>query len=153
MNDQQTQVLADEMAIRNLVAHLALLADRAPDLKEYLDCFTEDAIWEYAEAARARVKDGQEGLRLVGRAAIETDRLRLRGERFQGPSGKRFHVNTTLEVTVHGDGTAEAQSYWLFVDGEGTPPQVRRIGHYHDRFRKAASGWKLAHRTVSPADM
>jgi hypothetical protein len=152
MTDEQMQVLADELAIRNLVAHLAILADRAPDLQEYLGCFTEDAIWEFAAPAGLQGEAGPEGLRLVGRTAIEADRMRLRGERFQGPASNTFHLNTTLDITVHGDGTAEAQSYWLFVDGNGAP-QLRRIGHYHDRFRKTASGWKLAHRTVSPADM
>jgi hypothetical protein len=133
--------LADEMEIRNLVARLAHLADRAPTLEEYLTCFTPDAVWEYAEGAR-----------FVGRAEIEKDRLRLRGEVFQGPGAKTFHVNTTLMVQVKSDGTAEAQSYWLFVDGKGEP-QIKRLGHYHDRFRRTSEGWKLARRTVSPADM
>jgi hypothetical protein len=149
MTDVQTK-LADEMEIRNLVARLAHLADRAPTLDEYLPCFTADAVWEYSTGAPSGHPHGRSG-RFAGRAEIEQDRRRLRAENFQGPGSKTFHVNTTLAVQVHDDGTAEAQSYWLFVDGKGEP-QIRRIGHYHDHFRRTPEGWRLTHRIVSPAD-
>lgn len=149
MDDPRLQRLADEADIRNLVARLAHLADLAPTLDAYLACFTEDAIWEYSEAARATVADERPGLRVVGVAAIAADRGRLRDEKFQGPGANTFHVNTTLAVRVLSETEAEAESYWLFVSGD-SEPQVRKIGHYHDRFRRTAQGWKLAHRVVSP---
>lgn len=146
------QRLADEAEVRNLVARLAHLADLAPNFDDYLACFTEDAIWEYSEATRAKVTDGRPGLRVVGVAAIAADRGRLRAEKFQGPGTNTFHVNTTLAVRVLSETEAEAQSYWLFVSGDGEP-QVRKIGHYHDTFRRTPQGWKLAHRVVTPNAM
>jgi hypothetical protein len=152
MDDQILRRLADESELRNLVARLAHLADYAPTLDEYLDCFTEDAVWEYSEATRAKVTDGRPGLRVQGRAAIAADRQRLRAEGFQGPGTNTFHVNTTLAVRVLRDDEAEAESYWLFVSGEGEP-QVRKIGRYHDRFRRVGGRWRLARREVTPNAM
>jgi hypothetical protein len=149
MSDARLAKLADEFEIRNLVARLAHLADLAPDLEEYLSLFTEDAIWEYSEAARQTVPPPHDHLRMVGREAIAANRRKLRGEGFQGLGTKTFHVNTTLAVRVGEDGTAEAESYWIFVDGKGDPV-VRKIGHYHDTFRKTPEGWKMTHRVVSP---
>jgi 3-phenylpropionate/cinnamic acid dioxygenase small subunit len=150
MTDGLAQI-ADEMAIRNLVARLAHLADGGSTLEEYLTHFTEDAIWEYSEETRALAGPDAPNMRLVGVTAIEADRRRLRGAAFQGPRSKTYHLNTTLEVRLLGDGAAEAQSYWLFVAAEGAP-QIRRVGHYQDRFRRTEAGWKLAHRIVTPAD-
>jgi hypothetical protein len=152
MDDARLRLLTDESEIRNLVARLAHLADLAPTLDEYLTCFTEDAVWEYSEAARATVTDGRPGLRVEGRAAIAADRQRLRGDRFQGPGTNTFHVNTTLAVRVLSETEAEAQSYWLFVSGQGAP-QVSKLGHYHDYFRRTSEGWKLARRVVTPNAM
>jgi hypothetical protein len=30
---------------------------------------------------------------------------------------------------------------------------VSKLGHYHDRFRRTAEGWKLARRVVTPNAM
>jgi hypothetical protein len=149
MDDLRLGWLADEAEIRNLVARLAHLADFAPTLDEYLACFTEDAVWEYDEAARSQVDPNRPGLRLVGAEAIAADRKRLRAEGFQGPGTNTFHVNTTLAVRVRGEAEADAESYWLFVSGQGEP-LVRKIGRYQDRYRRTAGGWKLAHRIVTP---
>jgi hypothetical protein len=153
MSDVSLAKLADEFEIRNLVARLAHLADLAPNLDEYLTLFTEDGIWEYSEASRAQVATPREGLRVVGRAAIAADRGRLRAEKFQGRGTTTYHVNTTLAVRVHDDGTAESESYWIFVDGKGDTPKVSKIGHYHDTYRRTPEGWKLAHRVVTPSAM
>lgn len=153
MNSEDLRRLSDENEIRNLVARLAHMADLAPTLDEYLDCFTDDAVWEYSEASRATVTDGRPGLRVAGRAVIADDRQRLRRDRFQGPGTNTFHVNTTLTVRILDADNAEAESYWLFIDGKGGNPQVRKIGRYHDRFRRIGGGWKLARREVTPSTM
>ncbi|HXA34137.1 MAG TPA: nuclear transport factor 2 family protein [Acidimicrobiales bacterium] len=144
MTEQAIQQLADEMEIRNLVAHLAHLADMAKDLDEYLECFTEDAVWEFPG-------DG-EGLahsQNMGRDAIKADRFERRNDRFQGPGTNTRHVNTTLSVRVLSDETAEAESYWLFVTDTTGQPQVRSMGHYFDRFRRTDDGWKFASRQIT----
>ena len=149
MNDRLDK-LADEFEIRNLVARLAHLADRAPDLEEYLDCFTEDAIWEVSPESLAKITAPVSRPHLVGRAAIEADRLHVREIKHQGPGAETFHANTTLAVRVGDDGTAEAESYWLFIDAK-FEPAIKRIGHYHDRFQRTDNGWRLARRVVTPS--
>ena len=137
--------LAAELAIRNLVARIFLLADQAPDLDEYLTCFTEDAIWERVGDDGRPPPGAHVGSRLVGVEAIAADRRKIREVGYQGPGTNTWHVNTTLAVRVNDDGTADAESYWLFVESlEQT--RVRSIGHYRDRFRLTEGGWKLAHR-------
>jgi hypothetical protein len=148
MSDVRTARLADELEIRNLVARLALLADRAPALDEYLALFTEDAVWEFSAESRALVPP-RDGLRVEGRAAIGADRVRLRGKGTQGPGTNTYHINTTLAVRVLDDDAAEAESYWMLMDGKGEP-KITRIGHYHDSFRRTPEGWKLARREVTP---
>ena len=144
---------ADELAIRNLIARFALLADRGGDLTDYLACLAEDAIWEYSEETRKHASPDQPGLRLVGKAAIEADRKRMRASAFQGPATKTYHLNTTLEVRFLNDDEAEAESYWVYVDAKAQGgPAIRRIGHYLDRFRRTAAGWQYTLRSVTPSE-
>jgi ketosteroid isomerase-like protein len=144
---------ADELAIRNLIARFALLADRGGDLTEYLSYLTEDMIWEYSEETRKQTAPDQPGLRLVGKAAIKADRERMRASAFQGPATKTYHLNTTLAVRFLADDRAEAESYWVYVDAKAQGgPAIRRIGHYLDTFQRTADGWKYAHRIVTPSE-
>src|SRR5262245_15158488 len=108
----------------------------APDLDEYLALFTEDAVWERADYETLGVPGPHVGGKLVGRAAIEADRKKVRADGHQGPGSRKWHVNTTLAVKVNDNGTASAQSYWLFVGSKETPPRVLSIGTYRDSFRR-----------------
>jgi 3-phenylpropionate/cinnamic acid dioxygenase small subunit len=144
MTDSAIQQLADEMAIRNLIAGLAHLADMG-DLDDYLTSFTEDAVWEFPG-------DDREGLnhsRTEGHKAIRADREERRANRFQGPGTHTRHVNTTLAVRVLDHEHAEAESYWLFVTDTTGEPKVSSIGHYFDRFVRTDDGWKFASRQIT----
>ena len=145
MASDPVQRLADEMEIRNLVAHVAHLADMTPDLDDYLPCFTADAVWEM----NANAAEGLSHSRTVGHEEILADRRERRGDGFQGPGTHTRHVNTTLAVTVHDDDTAEAESYWLFIGDTDSQPVLRAIGHYRDQFRRTDEGWKLSHRQIT----
>ena len=48
MSDDRAQRAADALEIRDVLARLALLADDADDLDEYMALYTEDAHWEAA---------------------------------------------------------------------------------------------------------
>jgi 3-phenylpropionate/cinnamic acid dioxygenase small subunit len=148
MTDTRIAKLADEMEIRNLVATVARLADLAPDLSEYLTLWTEDGVYD----VRSPIGAPGEGVRLVvsGRAELEENRTKLRSSGFQGPGTDLWHLNTTLSVAVNDDDTAEAHSYWVLVRGKGEPAMYQ-LGHYHDKFRRTAEGWKLAYRAVTPS--
>jgi len=149
MIDPVIQKLIDEMAIRNIVARLAHFADLAEDLTEYYSLWTEDGAFDLREAIGW--KPGQKSLakKVSGRAELQKDRNWLRSIGFQGPGTDVWHVNTTLSVSVHDDDTAEADSYFVLVNGR-QPVGVLRVGHYHDTFRRTPEGWKLAYRIVTP---
>jgi hypothetical protein len=142
------QRVADELEIRNLVARIFLLADQEADLDPYLDCFTEDAVWEARgkDDTMTRIADAHVGNRLVGRDALRADREHVRRSGHQGPGSRTYHVSTTLEVRVDDAETAEAESHWLFLRREEGGPKLLSVGSYLDRFVRTERGWKLAHR-------
>ena len=140
------RLVADELAIRNLVARLAHMADAGEDLEaDYLPLFTDDAVWEFPGNPTEELEES----RVTGHAEILADRRARRADRFQGPGTNTRHLNTTLAVRVDGSDTAEAESYWLFVGDTTTTPVVRAIGHYHDTFVRTPEGWKLARRRIT----
>jgi 3-phenylpropionate/cinnamic acid dioxygenase small subunit len=144
-DDNAVQLVRDEQEIRNLVARLAHLADMATDLDEYLDCFTDDAVWEFPGNEREQLGHS----RTEGKDQIAADRRERRADGFQGPGTNTRHVNTTLAVRVDGSDTAEAESYWLFVGDTVDTPVLRAMGHYLDRFTRTPEGWKLAFRQIT----
>jgi 3-phenylpropionate/cinnamic acid dioxygenase small subunit len=147
VTDDDTRRLSDELAIRNLVARLAHMADMGDLERDYLPLFTEDAEWELPSGADPAATPAV----VAGHEAIRADRVQRRASNFQGPGTNTRHINTTLAVRVDGTDTAEAESYWLFVtDTTTTAPVVQGIGRYHDTFRRTPDGWKLARRRIVP---
>jgi uncharacterized protein (TIGR02246 family) len=133
------QLNTDEREIRNLLARLGHLADYG-DLDVYLTLFTDDAIWERAGDRRQGLDD------------ILTGARERRASGLQGPGTHSRHMNTTLWVAVDGSDTAEADSYFLFIQHTDTTPTVSMVGHYHDVLRRTDGGWKLAHRQIIMED-
>lgn len=139
---------ADELAIRNLIAHLAHAADCAPLAeidKEYLDCFTDDAHWEALPAATAhgtfiQIRKGREDIR----AGV----IERRAKGWQGPGTNTLHLVTSIEVEVSGE-QAVGRSCFMLLGDLRTAPRIRNAGHYHDRFVRTAGGWRLARRVMS----
>jgi hypothetical protein len=64
---------------------------------------------------------------------------------------KHVMSNVQIDIDASGDG-ATAQSYITVF--QAVPPdfplQAIFIGHYHDRFEKADSGWHFTRREISP---
>ena len=58
------------------------------------------------------------------------------------------HVTTNLVIELAGD-TAAARSYFSVLQGApGAPLQTIVAGRYHDRFVRAADGWRFADRLI-----
>ena len=132
MND-----LADELAVRNLIARIAHGADGAT-MDEYEMLFTEDCAWEFPLGPRH------------GRADIRAGAQERRETGLTGPGAASRHVVTTSAVTAPGDGTATARSYWVFYRNTATAPSVHNLGVYDDTFRKEPDGeWRLARRAIT----
>jgi 3-phenylpropionate/cinnamic acid dioxygenase small subunit len=133
------------MQIADLLARIAHLADDG-ELHDYLECFTQDAVWELRSATAA----GAQPDRRVGRADIGEGVLARRSVGLQGPGSQTRHVITTIEVVRETDSRAEVVSYWQFyVNTAGTPTLVA-MGRYDDELRReGAAGWSVAARRIT----
>ncbi|MGH9025106.1 MAG: nuclear transport factor 2 family protein [Acidimicrobiia bacterium] len=133
-----------ELAIRNLLARIAQLADRG-EVEAYVASMTEDVVW----AMPANPAVGLAAAERQGRADVAAGAHERLSAGVQGPGSNTRHVVTTTVVNVEGDDHATAQSYFLFIDDTTTEPAIRNIGHYDDMLRRTAEGWKLASRSVT----
>jgi 3-phenylpropionate/cinnamic acid dioxygenase small subunit len=130
--------------IHNALARLAHLADDG-DLGDYLDLFTEDAVWETpAVAATGTAADRREG-----RADIGAGAAARRAKGGQGPGSATRHVVHTIEAAPGTDGSATSIAYWSFYRTTTTAPELTGVGRYDDTWRLTDSGWKLAHRRIT----
>jgi uncharacterized protein (TIGR02246 family) len=136
MTDARVAQTAAELKIRNLIARIALLADQG-DLDEYIDQFTEDAVWSFPGAPRH------------GRADIRTGAEERRATAVTGPGSNTRHVLTTISVQVDGDEAATADSYFLFYQNTTTAPTLFNMGHYKDTFTRQGDVWRLARRDIT----
>lgn len=134
--------LADEMAIRNILARIAHLADEG-DLNEYISYFTEDASWGFLAGP------GEPPLipPKKGRADILAGAQERRRAGTQGPGTHTRHVLSTTWVKVEGD-SATSGSHLVFYRNCNTTPAITNVTVYSDRFVRQADGWKLADRQI-----
>ena len=136
--------VADELAIRNVLAAVAQFAD-AGTVDQYVEQFTDDAVWEMPAnptvGLPASVKRGADDIR---DGVIER-----RAAGVQGPGTGTRHVVGTVRVEHDGGDTAMAYSYFTFWGDTATAPVARTIGAYEDTFRRTPAGWRLAHRIVT----
>jgi uncharacterized protein (TIGR02246 family) len=128
--------LADELAIRNVLARVAQLADTG-ELEEYLTLFTEDAAWEMPGAPPRK-----------GHADILRGATERRAANTQGPGTGTRHVLTTTAVWVDGD-AATARSYWMFMTNTVERPTLSLMGQYDDTLARTDTGWRLARRAIT----
>ena len=141
--------LSAELAVRNLIAKIFLLTDTAPELDDYRECFTEDAIWERVGQGAGEILGPHTTSRAQGRETIVADRRAVRKANHTGPTTANWHMATNVHVAVSGPDAARAWTSWIFVSGEDGAPKIRSVGYYQDDFRRTEGGWKLAHRRFS----
>jgi 3-phenylpropionate/cinnamic acid dioxygenase small subunit len=130
--------------IHQALARLAHLADDG-DLADYLDLFTEDAVWETPEVAAT----GTKADRRSGRTDIGDGVTARRARGIQGPGSATRHVVHTIEVTDRPDGTAASVAYWAFYSSTTSTPVLASLGRYDDEWQPTPTGWKLARRRVT----
>lgn len=134
MTDRPASAVEDELAIRNLLARLAQLAD-GDDVDAYVELFAPDASWEMPGAPR------------TGRADIRagSEARRAAGEVGRGSNSR--HVVATIAVDVDGD-RATSDSYWMFYVDTSNAPRLQAMGTYRDEFVRAGGRWQLARRQI-----
>lgn len=133
------QRVADELAVRNLLARLAQLADEG-ELDEYIQLFTEDAIWAGGPNFGSR----------QGHAEILAGARERRESGTSGPGTHSRHVVTTSAVTVSGDRASARSVYHYYVKTDATP-ELASMGVYEDEFARTERGWCMAHRRIQGA--
>jgi 3-phenylpropionate/cinnamic acid dioxygenase small subunit len=133
------------MLIADLLARIAHLADEGT-LADYVDCFTEDAIWELRSATSA----GAQPDRRVGRTDIAEGVTARRDAGLQGPGSGTRHVITTIEVVRETEQTADVVSYYQFYVDTAAAPTLAAMGRYDDELTRDATGrWRLAARRIT----
>jgi 3-phenylpropionate/cinnamic acid dioxygenase small subunit len=125
-----------ELAIRNVIARIAILADQG-DLDEYADQFTQDAVWDFPNAPRH------------GRVDIRAGAEARRAEGTTGPGTSTRHLITTVAVRVDHADRATADSYFVFLQNTTTSPTIFNMGAYHDSFVRDGLVWRLARREIT----
>jgi len=126
----------DELAIRNLIARLAQLADDG-ELAEYIQCFSDDAVWGGSGFGEKK-----------GRDEIMAGAVERRASGTSGPGTHTRHVITTTAVSLQGE-RATSRSVFHFYASTDAKPSLEIMGVYDDEFLRSESGWKLARRTIS----
>jgi hypothetical protein len=137
MCDEQTQRLADKLAILEAVAAVAATMD-AQDAAGWVNLFTEDAVWEAFRGTDMATPF----VRAVGR-----DGLLAFSAQMQGTNRHCYLGTVFLSLTAE---TAHAQTPHITVQRRTAEaaPQVIASGTNADEWRKTAAGWRLAHRTI-----
>jgi 3-phenylpropionate/cinnamic acid dioxygenase small subunit len=136
MTDELTARVAGELEVRNAISRIAILADQG-DLDEYIDQFTEEAVWGFPGGVR------------TGRADILAGAVERRAGGVTGPGSNTRHVITTVAVTVEGPDSASGDSYFLFYQNTTTAPTLFNMGWYHDAFTREGDRWRLARRDIT----
>jgi 3-phenylpropionate/cinnamic acid dioxygenase small subunit len=127
--------IADDLAVRSLIARIAQLADDG-DLGDYVECFSPDARWEMPGSPRR------------GRVDIRTGAEARRAEGQTGPGSATRHLVSTMAVTVDG-ASARATSYWQYFTDTVDAPTLRLMGRYDDELIKVDDRWYLDRRLVT----
>lgn len=145
MNDTEQTIWrgdSDELAIRNLIAKIAHLADDG-DLDEYMSCFADDAVWG----------GGGQPMR-EGSKAILYGAQDRRAKGLSGPGTYSRHVIATTWIEMDG-GAALARSVFHFYININTEPKLVALGVYKDTFTKLDGKWLLQRRELegSAADL
>ncbi len=130
--------------IRSLLARVAHLADGGT-LEDYLEVFTEDAVWEMPGNPAV----GAPADRRTGRADIAEGVRARRDAGLQGPGTATRHAVINIDVTVESPEHARSVAYWLFLMDTTAAPRLASAGRYDDELRLVDGQWRLAHRRIT----
>lgn len=137
------QQIADELAIRNLLARLAHVSDWGT-VEEVASCYTADATWSTPASPNVDLPaNDRNGLDDIIAGVRER-----RAAGIQGPGSRGRHMITTTHVSFVSADEAAVDSCFLFIDESQVPPVLRSTGRYHDTVRRDGGDWKLAARQI-----
>jgi ketosteroid isomerase-like protein len=125
------QTLADWAEISQLKSAYGWHYD-SPDLDALVDLYTDDAVCVFGPYGtwngKAEIREG-----FAANVGAPDNPF---------PS---LHTFANPMITIDGD---EATGQWYLMDfvltGAGADPVLRVLGVYHDRYRREATGWRIA---------
>lgn len=150
MDSSTLQEVADELAIRNLLARVHHTNDAVhrgeATPEDFATCWTEDWIWESPSMGTYHGAQGH-AVRSRSVGALAKEAGTMVPPRSDIRSG--FHMTVTVEVRLDGD-TAICHSKYLYGTAVGPNGTIHQVGRYVDEVRRTPKGWKLHHRRVFP---
>lgn len=115
---------------------------------EWLDCFTEDAVYDL----RFRIPTGRPGL---GEGTMHDSGVMYRGRaqlatfvaaHTRAPDRWHKHLSMAPRITIDGD-EATCASYFARLDDDDTSPSISSFGRYLDRLVRCSDGaWRFSAR-------
>jgi hypothetical protein len=136
MAQDANQRLADELAIRDVIARIGMVrAFGTPE--EYVGLFTEDAVWEHVTPDGEPYSTGRD-------YEIDHFRENIAAGR-SGPGSHAHHIIPTTIATVNGD-RATAVSQLLFVNNADAKPNIVKMWILHDELVRTPDGWRISRR-------
>ncbi|HYB91234.1 MAG TPA: nuclear transport factor 2 family protein [Candidatus Binataceae bacterium] len=122
----------DREEIRELYARYALMIDEGK-YQEWIDCFTEDGVFESSRLGR---HEGRAGLRKFSELfAASLDGAQVR------------HVISNVTFNIEG-AYATGACYLIYYQCKDARVQQSAVGHYNDTLRKSGGRWLFASRQV-----
>jgi uncharacterized protein (TIGR02246 family) len=128
-----TGTLEDREEIRELYARYAATIDEG-QFDAWLDCFTEDGVFESSRFGRHAGRDGLAKFTQIYRDSLGGAQVR--------------HVCTNLLFKIEGDAAA-GSCYLIYYHCKDGKIQQAAVGHYRDTLRKAGGRWKFQSRKVA----
>jgi hypothetical protein len=126
----------EEAAIRDLTNRAARLNDSG-DVDEYLECWTEDLVWEKPGEIRR------------GRLDFRTAITGRRDAGIAGPGSHGCHLVVNQVVSFDSPTTATSEFYMVYVACDGEAPTLRSVHRNRDSLHKGSDGWRIAHRVIA----
>jgi len=131
------QALEDERAVLHTLYAYGHTMDHGPRA-EFVDCFTEMAVWRSEKTGRHGLPPRQ----WTGRGAI----ARLWDRHTHAPELHHKHLLSEPRLTFAGD-ECRAVSYYVRIDEHQDGPFIRAFGRYCDLLVRCEDGrWRLAER-------
>jgi hypothetical protein len=130
--------VADELAIRNLIARIAWETDTWKSVEVYLINCTEDFSWQWGDV----IYRGHEGMARRMREVLE--------QGICGPGVPARHCIASMEVIAdpNDPDTARVRSMALMLRVKDGQPSAALYGDYDDTVRRVDGKWLIAKRVV-----
>lgn len=128
--------LEDEGAVIRVLYQYAHAIDYG-DEDLWVDCFTEDAVWEAVNVVLGKT------MRLSGREEL----ARFAYEHTRPPTAYHKHLVTEPRVDLDGDSATSSCYFLVLAAGRGGLPALATFGRYVDEHRRDRDGrWRITRR-------